>query len=73
MGLWYCFTVFTESSTLYAYETEYDVSSFGSLGLSLEPDQLVLLVADSVEHNIFVDYTPESVGTGMEELVWMEE
>ena len=29
------------------------------------PVQSVLLGADSVEHNAFVKYTPESVGTGM--------
>ena len=58
MGWWYCFTVFIESATSDYYETEYAVSSFGSLGLSLDPVQSVLLGADSVEHNVFVEYTP---------------
>ena len=41
--------------------------------MSLYPVQSVLLVENSVENNVFVDYTPESIGTGTEELVWMEE
>ena len=41
--------------------------------MSLDPVQSVLLVADSVEHNVFVEYTPEYVGTRTEELAWMED
>ena len=67
------FTVFTESATSAAYDTEYAVSSFASLVLSLDPVQPVLLGADSVKKKKFVDYTPESVGTGLEELAQMEE
>ena len=52
------FHIFIESAASAAYDTEYSVSPFGSLGLSLEPVQLVLLGADSVEHNVFVEYTP---------------
>ena len=73
MGWWCCFTVFTESATSASYETEYDESSFGSLILSLDLGKLVLLGEDSVEHNCFIDYTSESVGTGTEELAQMEE
>ena len=49
------------------------MSSFGSLGISLEPGKSVILGADSVENNVFVDYIPESVGTGTEELARIEE
>ena len=75
MGWWYFFTIFIESATSAtsaAYDTEYSVSSFASLVLSLDPVQPVLLGSDSVEQNASVDYTPESVGTGMGELEQME-
>ena len=49
------------------------MASFGSLGLSLEPLQSVLLGEDSVENNVFVDYTLEYVGTGTGEFPWREE
>ena len=41
MGWWYCFTIFIESASSDAYENEYTVSSFGSLGMSLGPGQSV--------------------------------
>ena len=34
--------------------------------------QLLVLREDSVEQNVFVEYIPEYVGTGMEELARME-
>ena len=67
------FTVFTESATSAAYDTEYSVSSFASLVLSLDPSHPVLLGEESLEQNVFVEHTPESVGTNMEELAQMEE
>ena len=39
----------------------------------MDPGQSVLLVKESVEHNVFVEYTPEYVGTGTEEFTLMEE
>ena len=71
IGWWYCFDIFTESATSDAHDTVCTVSSFGSLGISLDPAQLVLLGEDSVEYNVFVEYTPEYVGNETEELARM--
>ena len=48
------------------------MSSFGSLGILLESGQSVLLGSTSEEHNVFVKYALKYVGTGTEELAWME-
>ena len=73
VGWWYYFTFLIESATSASYDTAYDVESFGSLVMSQETGQLLVLGEYSVKQNGFVEYTPEYVGTGMVELELMEQ
>ena len=74
VGWWYYFTVFTESDTSASYDTASDVASFGSLGMSQETGQLLVLREDSVEQIFLLSISWNMLGLGWKNCrVWSSE